>query len=427
MSAGSLLARSSLLRFTALGAALLTSVVASRVLGPDGRGYYQLVLTLAALAASIGGLSVEHAISQRFHQSPASRTTAQTVGLYGALAHGSLLGFATFGALLLLGDAVAPGISGLGLIACAVLVPFTLSRTWSQRLLFLDGRPLVAGLVSLVGTTLGLGGMIVLAAIDSLTPLTAVTVSIGAAVVEFGLCLLVIRPKLESPERSKVAELLKGGLRFHTGQIALFLLIRADVVILASLAGLADVGIYAVAVSITTPLSVLATTLTSTFLRSQFRSSDSGSIQATITLVRLNVTVLAPLLVILGLSSYWLVPLVWGDPFGDAVTALWILLPGVFAASLQRPLGNHFVRLGWHRMLNLRATVALATNILVCVLLIPQLGASGAAVASTVAYSIYALITIVTFCSRCNVSPASLLKPTLGFGTEKGALNEWST
>jgi O-antigen/teichoic acid export membrane protein len=198
------------------------------------------------------------------------------------------------------------------------------------------------------------------------------------------------------------------GTRFHLGQVALQLLVRLDIVLLSAIAGLTSVGIYSVAVSITTPVGVFATTIATTFLRDQFATDDDQARGATLRLLAVTTLLVVPGTILLVLVGLPLIPIAWGPDFDAARWPLVLLAPGVVAMAVQRVVGNYFVRLGRAWVLNVRAVVAVVVNIALCLALIPRWGASGAAIASTVAYIIFALISVQFWVRHARIRASEL-------------------
>ena len=106
---------------------------------------------------------------------------------------------------------------------------------------------------------------------------------------------------------------------------------------------------------------------------------------------------LLPIAVVIAAVAPSLIPAVWGAQFSAATAPLLILLPGVLAMSIQRPIGQYFVRTKRSSIMNVRALVATVVNIALCLVLIPPWSASGAALASTLAYIVYAGVSVVAY------------------------------
>jgi O-antigen/teichoic acid export membrane protein len=169
-----------------------------------------------------------------------------------------------------------------------------------------------------------------------------------------------------------------------------------DQLILSQLVPAADLGRYAIAVSITLiPVPVVSAIGSMAFPRLAAREVITAENDRLMKLaVLVSAGVAAVVLIPVALTADWLVPLVFGSQYQAAVPLLWILAPGgVFLAcgqvtgDLLRGRKNPVV-VAYSQWTAAVVTVALLF------LLLPSLGVAGAAVASTVAYGI-ALLAMV--------------------------------
>lgn len=404
------------LRILVLALGMATSVITARGLGPEGRGLVQLLLTLSVVAAALGGLSAELGIAHRFGHYFSERPATLASATYGSLVWGSVVGVATTAVTALVWTSPHGGPSSL--LFLAVYTGLTLTTTWTQRALFLEGKPVRAAVVSTVEASVALIAILVATINGDLTVGVALTATATSSAVGTALSLVWSKARAKDLSVRTLARVLAGGAKFHFGQCALQLLIRQDVIVLSAFAGLASTGVYAVAVSLTAPMGVFATTIATTFLREQFHTEDSTAQQATVRLLALTTLLVVPGTVLLVLCGLPLIPLVWGHDFAGARAPLVLLAPGVIAMAVQRPIGNHFVRMGRARALNIRALVAEVVNLVLCLALIPHWGASGAAVASSVAYTVYAGITLSYWQADMRVSASDVIRAFRGVGVE---------
>jgi O-antigen/teichoic acid export membrane protein len=381
------------IRSIVLALAFLTSLVTARSLGPDGRGLISLLLSLSVLASSLGGLSAELGFAHQFGKNSEDQSGILSGATYGSVAWGLMVGLITAAVAALVwtppGDDTVVALVFLG---CYTFL--TVTTTWTQRALFLEGEPVRAAVVSLVESTITFGVVGVLAVTGGLTVGLALAAIAGGSAVGTVLSLVWTQGRPRYFRARQLAQALATGTRFHLGQIALQLLVRFDIVLLSAFAGLASVGIYSVAVSLTAPVGVFATTIGTTFLREQFSPEEDQARIATLRLVAVTTLLVVPSAALLLLVAVPLIPVVWGPDFAGARLPLLLLAPGVVAMAVQRAVGNYFVRLGRAWILNVRAVVAVVLNVSLCLALIPTWGANGAAIASTVAYVVYALISI---------------------------------
>lgn len=380
------------LRLVVLLITFASSVLIARGLGPEGRGTYQVLLTVCLLAASLGGLSGELGFAHLFAKQPTDRTRILAGATYGSIVWGVPVALATVGLVVAFTASTGAVVPDLAFLACYTVL--VLSTIWSQRALFLQGEPVRAAIVALVEATTAFIAIVVASAIGDLSLQVVLTAVAASSALSTGLSLLWVDARPRNFSVRVLRRALTLGLHFHVGQCALQLLMRLDVLLLSAMAGLASVGIYSVAVSLTAPLAVFATTVSTSFLRQQFDGMDREAHGATVQLVAVTTVLVVPAAVALAVTSMLLVPLIWGDEFAAARSPLLLLIPGVVALAVQRPIGNYFVRMGHVRILNVRSVGAAVLNVLLCLALIPLWGVNGAALASSLAYIVYAGISL---------------------------------
>ena len=89
-----------------------------------------------------------------------------------------------------------------------------------------------------------------------------------------------------------------------------------------------------------------------------------------------------------GACAWWLIGILFGPPYQDAVVSLWLLLPGVWCLSLQVILANDLAGRDYPAFLAGMWLTVLVVNVGLNVLWLPRLGIAGAAASSSVAYAL---------------------------------------
>jgi O-antigen/teichoic acid export membrane protein len=111
----------------------------------------------------------------------------------------------------------------------------------------------------------------------------------------------------------------------------------------------------------------------------------------------------------LGIGASLLTTVLFGRGFADAAPAVWALLPASLAMAVWRPVSMALVRTapGW-RTAGV-SIAALAANVAANVALIPPLGIVGAALASSAAYGVGALASVLILARRTGAPARSFL------------------
>lgn len=173
---------------------------------------------------------------------------------------------------------------------------------------------------------------------------------------------------------------------------------RATLFLIERYSGLADAGVYSVAVQVAEMLWLLSSAVTVSAYHRIGVPDPVAAATTTLRAVRVNLlaTVLAaPLL-------YWgarlAVPAVLGAEFSGALVPLALLLPGVAAyaaaSSLSAFYTNHHGRPQWSAGI---AGLSLALTLAIALPAIPRYGANGAALATSVAYCIAIAVAMRSF------------------------------
>jgi O-antigen/teichoic acid export membrane protein len=377
----------------ALGA--LSTVVVTRALGPERRGAYAVLVTIATVALILGHLSMEPS-----HTSLWSRTRDQAAIAANSLLLGLGVGMscAVAAALVVALDPTVLPVPSYGLLMVALLsIPCSMTGLLLNNVLVLRGRIGMvnwSGLLSvcvycltLVALTLSgmltLGWVILMWTVSALVPL-AVTVP-------------AVRPRFRDRDLGLARRALAMGLRYHPGYIALYLLLRVDVLILNALTSTVAVGLYSVAVMLMELTRTTADSIAQVTLHQQMDGDQESAAALTVRTVRLSSLLAVGSVGLMCVSAPLLVPAVYGPAFGGSVAPLLALAPGLIALGATRTLGSFLLRL--HRPLATSglALVALAANVVLNLALIPVWGIVGCALVSSATYCALAGMQVAWF------------------------------
>ena len=165
----------------------------------------------------------------------------------------------------------------------------------------------------------------------------------------------------------------------------------------------AAVGLYSIAVSIAERIWIVSQSVSSVlFARVSNLTSDNERAQFT-ALVSRNVLFLS---IIGGVSLFllgkWIIYLLFGaDYAGSTAPFLW-LIPGIVLGSMSRIISNYFSGIG-RPEINTYVTVFLTILNVGFNILVPKYGVVGAAMATTVTYSMNMVVKTIIFSSMNNI------------------------
>ncbi len=387
---GRTIARTAGFNIASTVAAGLGGVILARAMGPTVRGEYAAITAWFGVALMVGGMGQPAALCFYVARDPrrareyvaTSRAMMVTTGAL-ALAAGLLLA-----PLLARGN---PGVTvGYRIAFAASIVAFVgASYTFS-----LQARDLHRwNMVRVSQPVLGLIAIGVLWRLRLLALDAALAVLVVTMLLQLGWAYLCCRRTGLAPGRAQ-AGLVRPLSAYGTAQIAALtpaaLNAQLDKLVLSQTVPPADLGCYAIAVSLTLlPIPLVSAIGSVAFPR---LAAQHAVTDATHRLQKLAVLgsagLAAGMLVPLAAVANWLVPLVFGAGYRGAVPLLWILTPGAVFLACGQVAGdllrgrNRPIVVAWAQGLAAVFTVGLLFALL------PLVGVAGAAIASTVAYGV---------------------------------------
>lgn len=368
------------------------TVGASRLLGPSGRADYVLPATVGIVVGIATHLSVEAVVGRLLaHQEVTPRTAARlTVALVLLV---GLLGAAAFAAVVpIAAPLLPPSITATSWALAGATIPFTWGSVIASTLLLRLGGVTTYGVISLVGAVVQIGALLIAWSAGHVTPELALLCVLASYVVTFAAVFGALSMRLgaaallPSVPRALVKRSVALGLRLHPSAVAVFLILRLDLLLVGVLRGRADAGKYSVATAIAEVVFLAAWSIALAGLQRQTEGTDSEAISHTVTITRYAVFISVGMAVAIASVAYPLIHFVYGARFTAAVLPLILLGVGAIGLAVEAPLRNLLVRLVPLVRISAASCEALVLSILLDVVLIPSVGIIGAALASLISY-----------------------------------------
>jgi O-antigen/teichoic acid export membrane protein len=371
----------------------LAGLAIARGMGPAGAGVCAVALTSYALlltSANLGiGLGTAWQVGGgRWNARSAVLSTQLSAAVLGPAA--AVCGLA---ALALAGTSLTRGISAPAAVALVGSIPFALVWTNAANVAVAAARYRIGLLLPALQSGLYLAGIVLFAGAASvqavLWALLASNVVTAAVSVWWGVCL---RPRAvgRSVDVARVRQALAFGIQPWAGRMLTLVVQRGDLMVLGATASRAEVGYYAVAVAVTGPLWVLPTGIAAVLLP-RTAALDAADRDGALELIESRSLRHATVMLVIaacGLAVIaWLAlePL-YGRAFEASTIPALVLLPGTIAAGIAQVMRSALAGRGEPRAVLVTWAGTLPIAAALYVLLIPPYGATGAALASTVAY-----------------------------------------
>jgi O-antigen/teichoic acid export membrane protein len=363
----------------------LSGVVIARALQPEGRGAYYVIVTIAGIALSVGHLSIEQShvwLWSRTENRAALAANSVVLGLF----VGTLAAIAATATVAVLGPDVVP-VASYGLLAVALtVIPCGMTVLYLNNVLVLRSRVDVVNRAAMLAGLLQCSALLLLGAMTRLSPGWVVGLWALSVAAPLAVLLPASRPRLRQYDASLAYRALGRGLRYHLGLASLFLLFRSDILILDGLTTTTAVGLYSLAVSLAELTRVGTDAIAQVALPRQMDNDHDGAIAVTARTTRFTAIFAVGSVCLMCAAAPIVIPVVYGSAFSGSVPSLFALAPGLLALGTTRPIGAFLLRLDRPLLGSAMSVAALLINVVLNLVLIPDYGIVGSAVASSIAY-----------------------------------------
>jgi O-antigen/teichoic acid export membrane protein len=395
-SVGRLIARTAGFNVAATAAAAVGGVVLARAAGPVVRGEYAAVTAWFGVLQVFGGLGQAAAVCFYAARDP------QQARDYVATSRAMML--ATSSVAVLAGILVAPVLArGYPGLANAYRVIFTgsiFSFVGTSYMFSLQARDTRRwNLVYLSQPVLGLLGIIVLWRLHRLTVGAAIDIIVVTLAIQLGYAYYLCRQCGLTRGRVQ-ARLIRPLAAYGLSQFAAItpamLNMYLDQLVLSQLVAPADLGRYAIAVSVTMlPLPLVCAIGNVAFprLAAQRSASDQSRRLQRVAVVSSAIFATA-LMLFLAVTCTWLIPLVFGPAYRGAVPLVWLLAPGGVFLCCDQVVGDLLRGLNRPTFVAAAQGVAAVFTVILLIALLPIMGVAAAAIATSVAYGVALFVMI---------------------------------
>lgn len=390
-----------------------SSVIVGRWLGPEGLGSLAVLNTMIVLALSIGSLGLTSANTYFIAKNRLTLAPVWANAIVFAGFGGTVVAVAVF-ALARLKPALFGDVSSDLILIAVLSIPFQFLLALGLNVLLAMDRIRQLNFMDAMAPALALFNAIVVLLImhSNLKVLvsfnTAATVALSAGML-WVIARLVARQKERTSFRLDIG-LFKGaityGLRFCIPLMAAVLIFRVDLLIVNHFRGASEAGVYAVASQVANLLTMLPGVI-AVLLFPRVASTQDPSGEFAIQVTR-HVSFLMLIMCTAVAAGSFLLPLVYGLRFADATIQLLILLPGVCLIGIESVLVQHFTGTGLPIAIPVFWLITLGVSIGFNLALVPVFGARGAALTSTLSYSLIFLFVAVYFCLKTGRRPVEI-------------------
>jgi O-antigen/teichoic acid export membrane protein len=406
-------------RIVALLIGIATGIVVARILGPEGRGAYALIVAFPGLVLSFVHLGIAQANVYFLRKAevkvdPAiikANTVVLTIGI----------SIVTLTALWFLKPVIFSSflkdLPPKYYWIILMVVPFIILETFASSLLVANERFRLINGISFVLRIIETTSIVIVLMVLHMGLWGVALAFLGMSITSASTSTYFAfrgRPVISRPDYRTIGRSVAYGLKSHVQTLTGFLHFRVDIFILAAFLSTVEVGYYSVAVGLVSLIFFVPESVGFVLFPKLAGLAEKEANELAIRACRNTIFVAAmPALGILILGRI-AIRIMYGVEFLPSCQALYLLLPGTLAMCVYMILSRYFTSKNKQQVTIVAGIVGLAINVGLNLVLIPRLGIAGAAVATTSSYSITAFLMLCFFVreSGCELLECVIVRRT---------------
>lgn len=396
----------------ALGLGTLTGILSARILGPIGRGEYAAIIIWPTAIANFLAFGINQAIvfhvSRRTFTISEAATAAAMIGLFQSFLS-VVIGIAVIPFALAKYSKSVQHLAFLFVLFTPMLIfsiyPANLFQGMQDLLRF--------NLIRLITPLFYALGLVLLYFCHHATLTTVILTQLFGYMIAFVLGTVLVW-KILAPQvswnESAIPTLFHYGRRLQGLSVATYFNQRIDQLVLSVLIPPQQLGFYAVAVTLSTAVAAFPQAVGIVTLSKGSRLQSGEAEVAIGVAFRASLLWLALTCSAVYLLAPFLIHLVFGSAFNESIVACRILIPGALMTGLSFVLYNAASALGKPELASYAEGMSVLITAAGLYLLVPRYGYIGAAVVSSVSYTVSFGIMLVLAQRHLGLSMRSLVR-----------------
>lgn len=390
---------------------LVVSILTARYIGPEGNGLIASLTVYPSLFMAFGSLGVRQSITYFLGKNIFSEQQIRT-----AITHIWIMITPTslIICFIIMYNFSNSG-SNLTLVILALLpIPFTLFNTFSSGIFLGNNDIKYYNKVNWIPSLVVFLGVLLFIVTFNFGVRGAMLASVGGPMVMS--IVLIVRNYRSNDffikfDWSIIQPMLSLGIVYATALLVINLNYKIDIILLDSMSNSHELGIYSKGALLAEYFwkipAVLSTVI---FARSAVSKHEKYFSLHVAQLLRVSFVIVIIVALLVFLFSKWIVVCLYGIKFYESETVLNLLLPGVVILTVFKVMNMDLAGKAkpW---IALKAMVpALIVNVVLNIVMIPRFGADGAAIASTLSYSLAGLLFLGFYSKAVNLSIRDIIR-----------------
>lgn len=390
---------------------LTSSIITARYIGPEGNGIIAGLAVYPSLFMTIGSLGVRQSTTYFlgkgiYSEEQIKKAIAQiwmiTTIISLVVCFFLMYYFSNSGNNLLL------------VLLALLPIPFSLFNTYNSGI-FLGKNDIKSfNKINWIPSLIVLLGIVLLVMLLNWHVYGVMIASVGGPL--FMFILLLFRNKflgllLLNYDWEVIKQMLSMGIIYATSLFVINLNYKIDIILLDKLSNAHELGIYSKGSGITQYLWQFPMLFSTIVFARSVASKDNMAFSLKVAqLLRVSFVIIGLLSIFLILFSDFIIVGMYGENFRKSISVLNYLLPGVLILTIYKVMNMDLAGKGKPWVAMWAMLPALVVNIIMNLILIPKLGASGAAISSTFSYTIAGILFLLLYSRTVNIPIIEILR-----------------
>lgn len=378
-----------------------TSIIIARVLGPQGKGIYSLVILFPTLLVTLGNFGIGQASvfyigKKKYLPEEILANNVVLSFLFGII--GFLIGLII---ILFFSSSLFPGVAKIYLFLALFLIPLQFFLSFANYLLLGLQRIKEFNFISLFQSFMFLVLLLIFLVVFSFGVKAAILSNISSGFIG-AMLLLYLAKKIIGIlhlhfDAHYVKDAFKYGFKVYLGNIIGFLHYRIDMFLINIFLNPIGVGFYSIAVVLAEKIWLISQSAGIVLFPKVSSETNKKNLKEFTPIVCRNVLFVTAIgAILLFVLGNWLITLLYSNKFSDSVLPFQILLIGAVTMSGWRILANDLYGRGKPELNIYISAVSILLNVVLNIFWIPKFDISGAAWATSVSYTFaFVMISIV--------------------------------
>lgn len=381
-----------------LGGSFIISVILARLLGPEGKGQVTALFVIPNLTINLADLGVRQSSAYYIGQKKYSIQEVLSSNLLLWMVSSSISLVVVFGYYML---PVTSNYPVLLMLIGASYVPVKVFIAYMNGILQGIQDISTLNIKFIIDFSVNILLVVLLVWIFDLGVVGAAAAKLLTVVVVIYYSYVIVRKSAKFKIqyiKGIPQDLFKKGAVFAVAVFVLQLNYKIDIVFLENMVDSYSLGIYSVGVALAELIWQLPAAIgVVLFTRSANSLSDEEAGQRSAKLLRITWIPLIIVSIIFWIVAPIFVQIVYGSDFAESAQVIRILMPGIVLMVLFKILNSSLAGRG-NPLFALRIyVVTLVVNIVLNLILIPIYGIYGAAIASTISYTLGAIVFSIAY------------------------------